>query len=298
MTKQTAKKFDTQYNVNFPLDYPVQIHEVEILKYFSKMPNGRLFSKPHTPLPTKHNMILCFTNRCGSNWLAETLYATGLVGQADEFFNEDRVKESCNKRGFRSFDEFIHYLPQSHFQQGRNCFATKLSWDQLYFLSKYRVIPDIITNAQYIYIIRKDMAAQALSLCLAMQTGQWKSYWNSGLNKKADPFSITDIEILKTIQRLAHYHQFFLRYFGVFGITPHIVFYEDMQENINLEIDKILTKLNLAASGKWKVETKYVKVKKQGTNQNAERLALFRKNMLQYSAEITTAEDKYDNNTP
>lgn len=282
------KMEEQSYHEGFPLTYLPQNHELEILRYFAE--NGRqLFASPHKPLDTEKNVVLCFTNRCGSNWLAEALYATGLMGMPDEYFNEDRVRESCEKRGFASFDEFIHFLPQSHYQQ-RPCFATKLSWDQLYFLSKYRVIPEIIADAEYIYMIRRDLAAQALSLLLAEQTGQWKSYWNSGINGEADPFAVSDAQILETVQRLAGYHQNFLTWFGTFGIIPHVVFYKDMQEDLHGCVDRLLTKLGLAESGQWSFDKDQIRVKKQGTDKNAERLEAFRRNMRQHSPKLKLLE--------
>ena len=77
----------------FPIEYNVQWHEIETLKYFDQV--GRsLLRKQLKKINARKQIVICFTNRCGSNWLAELLYATGLMGLADEFFNTERIKES------------------------------------------------------------------------------------------------------------------------------------------------------------------------------------------------------------
>lgn len=270
------------HDVHFPFKYRPGKHEGGVIQYFSDMPDGELFQRPHKPLATEKNVIMCFTNRCGSNWLAEALHATGLMGLADEFFNEKRIKRVSENQGFKSFDAFIHHLPTVKHQQ-RPCFATKISWDQLCFLTKYRAIPEIITDPHYIYVLRKDIAAQALSFLLAAKTGQWKSYYNSGVDGKADPFDVSDQDILKMINRLIRNHEYFLRYFACFGVQPHVVFYEDLMQDLHGEVDKLLVGLGLAESGKWAFDEEKIRVSKQATDKNAERLAQFHHSMSQMS---------------
>jgi LPS sulfotransferase NodH len=264
---------------HFPLEYQPQIHEQNIRDFFSQ--EGRqLFSEPHRPLDAKKILIVCFINRSGSNWLCETLHATGLTAHGDEFFNEARLKKTCEKHGIKSLDEYIREMFKPKLQVNGSV-TMKLSWDQLYFLTKERVIPEILQHAEFIYPIRRDMAAQALSLEIAEQTGQWRSDWNSGINKAPAPDAITDEAILSSIQRIAHHHSQFLQYFGTFGIHPHMMFYEDLLADTHAEMDRLLVKLGMAESGKWSLNQSKQVMKKQSTSKSAERLEKFRRNMYE-----------------
>lgn len=45
------------------------------------------------PDPALRFVFLCFTNRCGSNYLAELLASTGALNPAEEVFNGDTIAE-------------------------------------------------------------------------------------------------------------------------------------------------------------------------------------------------------------
>lgn len=243
------------------------------MEYF-KQPGRKLLRDPARPLQVSTQAVLCFTNRCGSNWLAELLHSTGLIGLADEFFNAERIQETCDRRELTSLDDFIRFLPQIHSTQN-DAFITKLSWDQLYFLTRIKAIPGIIKNPKFLYMKRRDMAAQALSFLIAQQTGQWKSTWNSGVHGTPNPSSITDAQIRATIDQFMIAHRQFQKYFDSFGITPHVVYYEDLQQNPRIEIDKILTYLDIQSPQDWTIDTSKLQLKKQADTQTTERLARF-----------------------
>src|SRR5437016_6207672 len=51
--------------------------------------------------------ILCFTNRCGSSFLAQALASDGRLQQAHESLNFDTVIQQSRKHGFASFDGYL-----------------------------------------------------------------------------------------------------------------------------------------------------------------------------------------------
>lgn len=261
---------DLRFDPHFP-----QHHELAIVRYFFE-PGRRLFRWPHRPLPVAKSLLLLFTNRCGSNWLAELLYATGLTGWTEEFFNDAYVFEACALGGITSFDAYIHFLPHVPLQS-RPFFTTKLSWDQLWFLTRCGVIPGIISTPVFVNVVRRDRAAQALSLHLALRTGQWKSYWNSGINAECDPFLVSDRDLLATMEALSISQMNFDRYFLEHGITPLVVVYEDLQQDPLGCLDRLLVATGLAESGRWKIDTSQIRVQRQMTPRSMERLADFRR---------------------
>lgn len=274
---QEQKGSDEQKPSRFPIKYKPQIHELQIRRFFEQE-GYSLFSEPHTPLKASKVVVVCFINRSGSNWLCESLHATNLCSHGDEFFNDARLKATCTEHNIRSLDEYIHKLFDPK-HQTNGTVSMKLSWDQLFFLTKERVIPEILQNAEFVYPVRRDMAAQALSLLIAEQTGQWRSDWNSGINKKPNPDAISDAAILRSIDRIAESHAYFLQYFGVFGIHPHMMFYEDLLANPEQQMDQLLVSMGLAKSGAWSFDSSKQVMKKQATSKNSERLEKFRNNM-------------------
>jgi len=269
----------------FPIAYKPQTHENEIVAHFTT--GGRqLFTLPHQPA-VERNVVLCFTNRCGSNWLSALLAATGLIGHADEFFNAPRLIRTATNTNANSFSEAIYNQATALVEQVENSFICKLSWDQLYFFAKTRIIPEIMPNTQYILMRRNDIAAQALSMCVAEQTGQWTSFWNSGKNGKRDLNKITDMEIQHAIDEVTFKNHQFRRFFGTFGITPIEVIYEDLVANPQQELERLVEALNLNPKGrKWKLDQTKVKLKKQSDTVSEERVQAFYANMQAHAAEI------------
>lgn len=263
---------------HFPLAYHTGMHEIEIRDFFQKV-RGGLFSQSHQPIEGKP-IILCFTNRCGSNWLAEWLQATGKLGLADEYFNAERIEECCRNRGLKSLDEVIHYRAQSEAEQVQGSFITKLSWDQLFFFARERVIPDILPQARYVLMKRRNVAAQALSMCVAEQTGQWKSYWNDGRNQPRDLSKISDEQILESMERINYHYYQFERFFALFGLRPVVTYYEDIQAGGKQEILRILKELELVQTREEVVlDESQIKLKKQSDEKTIARVDAFYQSM-------------------
>ncbi len=263
---------------DFPLEYRPQIHEKQIIEFFSQ--EGRQFFDGKNQPAVQQNYALCFTNRCGSNWLAALFAATGLVGHADEFFNAPRFIKTCQNTKANSFTKAFHNQAHSKLEQTTGSFIAKLSWDQLFFFAKMRIIPEMMPDTRYILIHRRNVAAQALSMLVAEQTGQWASNWNSGKNGKRDLDRISDIEIQKTIDEITIKYQQFWRFFATFGIKPVEVYYEDIVEDPLREVTRLVDELDLNPDGNaWTLDESKVKLKKQSDEASNARIEKFYQSM-------------------
>lgn len=269
-------QFAPDFSAPFALDYTAQHHEIEALSFFQQSGKS-LFRDIRQKLNTKKQVVICFTNRCGSNWLAELLASTGMMGHADEFFNIDRIQETCAKHNLTSFDDFIRHLPNNH-STANGIFATKLSWDQLYFLTRIEVIPRLIKQPEFIYIIREDIAAQALSLLVAEQTGQWKSNWNSGINDKVNPDSISDADIIEGIQKIQRFQSQFEHFFSTFQLQPYRVYYEQLMQQPEVIVAQILRYLGIYRASGYTIDPAKLTLSVQRNEQTEQRLALFHQN--------------------
>lgn len=274
--RSICRQIKPTFPTPFPILYNPQYHETETLAYF-KQSGKSLFRDITQSLTAKKQVVICFTNRCGSNWLAELLASTGMMGHADEFFNIDRIQETCAKHNLTSFDDFIRHLPNNHSTEN-GVFATKLSWDQLYFLTRIEVIPRLIKQPEFIYIIREDIAAQALSLLVAEQTGQWKSNWNSGINGKVNPDSISDEDIIEGIQKIQRFQSQFEHYFSTFQLQPYRVYYEQLMQQPEVIVAQILRYLGIYRASGYTIDPAKLTLSVQRNEQTEQRLALFHQN--------------------
>lgn len=118
--------------------------------------------------------FLCYTNRCGSNFLANLLVSTRRFRQAGEFLNHQTVVTKAAEHGHRSIQEYFSW----HVRQratGRNIVACKLAIPHLELLGESGILDQIFNRSRFIFLTREDTLGQAISLEIAKQTGLWSS---------------------------------------------------------------------------------------------------------------------------
>lgn len=199
----------------FPLPYEQSKHEREILKYFSDLRSGS--SSDFSIVPS---VFLCFTNRCGSNFVAEQLASTGKLPRARESFNWPAVLKFSQRTGAKSFHHFCQLLVQHHSRNG--IFASKIGWAQLYFLCRSKAIPEVFGIPHFIHVRRRDLLAQAISFVIAKQTGAWSSKHVP----QAEPHYDADA-IANRMERIAYGNAKFEILFARFGFPRIEIIYED-----------------------------------------------------------------------
>lgn len=254
-----------------PLPYAPQIHELEIAKYFTQAGTPVETQRYATPLPVRRQLVLCFLNRSGSNLLAEALHATGRLGLADEFFNYDRVFQRCERKNIRTFQDYIVSLTECH-GTANNILAIKLSWDQLYFLTKLGAIPGMFNDPLFVLVKRRDLAAQAVSFLAAHKTGEWKSNWKSEYGHETPEFEIADEEICDMVRQLAFSEMQFRTYFALFGIEPLTVYYEELGTALEAIVSEILEALGEDGA----IDHDKITVRKQRSGKKTQTLESFR----------------------
>lgn len=118
--------------------------------------------------PRGPDLYLCFTNRCGSNYLAQLLASTGAFNEAGEFFNAETVLAHSARLGLRSLPAYVAALPG--LVPPHRHLAAKASADQLALLADAGITrPDAV----YVLLERQDRVAQAVSRVIAAATGRW-----------------------------------------------------------------------------------------------------------------------------
>lgn len=125
------------------------------------------------PITDTPLMLLCFTNRSGSNLLREYLRSTGeIIGMA-EMLNPPTVRNQAQKKGFSSLPDYIaHHAGRAEAGQ---IFGMKAADWQLAMLLRARVPAMFGGGVKLVQITRTDRLGQAVSHVIADQTKQWTS---------------------------------------------------------------------------------------------------------------------------
>jgi LPS sulfotransferase NodH len=115
-------------------------------------------------------IVIAFTNRCGSNYLAELMRSTGRVAGLGEALNAETIANRCDSWGIDSFPGYFRVLADRH----KMPFGMKASWDQLLMLLRWR-IHEMHDGVRVVHIYRRDVIGQAISRDIAWQTRKWTS---------------------------------------------------------------------------------------------------------------------------
>ena len=144
-------------------------HETKIADLLN---NNVYFASRGEP-PLGRLVIMLFTNRSGSNLLAEYLTSSGEIIGFEESLNWDEVKRAVDIHAISSFTDYMTRL-YLHKAATGNLVAIKASLDQ--FLMLYRWGYFIMFNPlTVIHVTRDDVVSQAVSFSIASQSGQWTS---------------------------------------------------------------------------------------------------------------------------
>ena len=142
-------------------------HQAAIHNHF----NGNVQFSDATPIFDFPLCLLAFTNRCGSNLLAEYLEATGLFCGFQESLNSDVVSHISELRSIQSFPDYIEQVTRNQHKPDKSFFI-KSSWDQFLMLREWGIL-QMFSGLKIVYIERLNYINQAISYVIASQTKQW-----------------------------------------------------------------------------------------------------------------------------
>ncbi|MDD2878430.1 MAG: Stf0 family sulfotransferase [Acidiphilium sp.] len=201
---------------------PINDHLTNIAQYF-----GHVRYAPALIPDEVKFIFLCYTNRSGSNLLAEILASNKRLPLAGENLNFDTVIEHAQRKSFQSFQQYFTFLVR-HTKEN-DTVAIKISPAHIELLGKSGILDQIISRSHFILIERGDKLAQAISHLIAFQTGKFMSTMDA---QQAQAEPVFDREKLDTIiATIADEYRDFNLFFGWNGIVPAQVVYEQMVHN-------------------------------------------------------------------
>jgi LPS sulfotransferase NodH len=182
---------------------------------------------------------IAFSLRCGSTVLSELLSNSG-VGAPTEYFQypyEQGVFLRDEKQtGFTSaFSSLVMKYSAS------GIFGSKMTHDHRAHLDGVlrKIFPDFVTlsdvlpNHKWIFVDRRDVIAQAISLYVAERVGVWHVVAGEGRAASYDRVEYDFFDILSKLMILLANNANWQLYFSTFNIVPLRLHYEDLCEDSN-----------------------------------------------------------------
>ena len=214
------------------INYPNE-HRDRIKAHFGSAPTD--FSA--IPATTRF-VFICFTNRCGSHFLAEALTSSRVLNYAGEMFNAETIIADSRKHELKDLGQYVGFLVRS---EARNGFLlAKISATQLAMLAQAGILDHIADRVSYIVLERDDKLGQAISYALAFRTGRWTSEHKSTIVPGQVEFSAKLVRDF--IDGVVTELGLFQLFFATNGAIPIHVSYEALDS---------MPEMIVARIGKW-----------------------------------------------
>jgi LPS sulfotransferase NodH len=176
--------------------------------------------------------VIFITGRCGSTLLTHILAATGLCGDPDEYFNEERIAELAENWGTTDFPSYFHNVVQRTASNDRFGFEIDpFRFDQLRELISFTdLFPT--QSSVFFWMTRRDIVSQAWSFAQAKKTGLWQRFADGtekrlqGSGQNPEDHAIDDREWWREILLMLTAERLMEDYFAASGIVPYRLDYE------------------------------------------------------------------------
>ena len=234
-----------------------QVSKLPILNLFSDIFINLLCNRPllqsaiSVPQKPQISYAIATTPRSGSTYLCNLLESTKIAGYPSEHLRlaAQELSRHCNFNYLNLLDNLMSYRVTDN-----GVFGTKLISHFLFEFKQTK--PDFKQIFQlidkFILLIRKDKLAQAVSLVIAQETEVWHlsdSAKNISYESKLENIVIDDALLDNVSQKysfICNQEARLKKILANHERKPLIVVYEDLTENAELQIDRILNFLEIA----------------------------------------------------
>ncbi len=232
--------------------------------------------------------VICATPRSGSSMLCNLLASSKVMGNPREVLNVDSILGFCNRHNLTDaesrivIEKYLTSVVEKRSSQN-GVFGMKLLFDQLEPFLEMQAIKLFLRQFKFIWLVRKDVVAQAVSMYIAQTTKEWTSL-NEDENRKKEEKSrrenlgYDEKKIDNCVKRLTRHNLRWLEFFSVNQIEYLQVEYENITRESNRECKKICNFCQVETNYQFSLED--VKFKKQGNMINEKLAETFRQKSL------------------
>lgn len=242
-------------------------HQKEITEIFAGQ-TSYLGEEPVFQFPL---VLMCFTNRCGSNMLSEYLRQTGNFGGLYEHLNGFAVRSMVQATKATTFPDHVSAIVNQH-KKDAATFGFKASGDQLLMLLRWR-IDKMFSSLHVIHMERLDLLAQAVSYSIADQTKKWTSTQTG--NDMEPQYNASDIS--NRINGIGKGNLMIRKACLAHDLDWIPMVYENVLASPIAELERIHKWLDLSL---LRVNLRRTRMKKQSNGTNDEFIARFRADAL------------------
>jgi LPS sulfotransferase NodH len=209
-------------------------------------------SHPEHDLPERdgpeRSYVICSQPRCGSSLLSDWLFRTQCLGVPHEYLHPNAHMPFIARRlGLTDADDAVDvdaYIRRIKALRttANGVFGVKAHWDQAAPLLKAGHFARHFGQARFIYLTRRDLLGQAISLALALQTGQYRA----GADRTGEP-AYDFKQICKAMTFVLNQRQGWEQLFALNGLAPLRLVYEDIQDRRSETVGRVCEHLGVDA---------------------------------------------------
>lgn len=229
---------------------------------------------------TRKFYVICTTPRSGSNLLCDLLSSSGVMGKSREFLNPtgsilpiSKKANLIDRESRININDYIQYII-NNFSSANNCFGIKVFFEQIKPLVQLKEIQQFLQQCKYVWLVRQDIIAQAVSMYIADETDTWKSFVKE--KKSRNLVEYNEEKIARWVERLKKQNLNWADFFLVNRIEYLKVTYEDIVINHNQICHDICRFCGIEYHDRFSLEN--VRYQKQGDDLNEKFTEMFRQN--------------------
>lgn len=211
----------------------------EIKSFFHPHSQGRLAELEKITEP-RRRYIIAMTPRSGSSYLCSVLEGARLLGLPGEYINQEFIPKIIKRIPGRTADEYFRNV--SRVKQTRNgVYGIKASWFQFKNFRHLLNDDDCLNGYRYIYLTRRNIAAQAVSLYKATASSVFHT------NVHHDNSAVQKLKSLEyDFEKIQHWYLHIIlqekgwyEYFISKRISPCYITYEEIDEDVGSVVKRI-----------------------------------------------------------
>ena len=206
------------------------------------------FDQPRTTAHRRDRAyVICTTPRSGSWLLCRQLVNAG-IGVPSEYFGIDHVNALYSRLGVDPRDTHAYVKALRERRTTPNgVFGTKLLWPQ-FADRRAGLKPELLRDSRLVYLNRRDLAPQVVSLHLSIVTGRWDFTEATSPNRR-DDIAIGDLAHLAACEALlAQQHRAWRELFEGQRLRVETMAYEDIVADQAGAVERVATLVGLAPS--------------------------------------------------
>lgn len=235
---------------------------------------------PHELAKVKHKGLIACTSRTGSSLLQVSLERYGL--NAQEFFNpEGPPRRAFERKEALSIRDFANFLAQTAVR--RDWFIAKGALNSLLYLYYLDEVPERSVNWKFIFLRRRNVVRQAISMSVATATDQWTGKMPAKGEIRMSDYCFE--KLCTNIESICVQNDKWERAFGFLGIEPYRLFYEDFISDLVQQTELIAKFLGVDVGAFPNAQQHVPWLESQSTDLNVEWERRFRQEFTAQVAE-------------